>query len=631
MQARESSSEEGLAVARDRLADLHDVAAVSRRLDRLTGPVPPELWLAVAERAAAGHDTQLAVTALSSAERAGGYKPELTAAVCELRVRVLADSDADVPARVAALIAAGDSRWDAGQPDIAQQHYRAALDLRPDNPEAALKPLVGEALTLLREPADGSAPQLVDVLARLESAQARYDGDAYSAWSLHITAVLHAQLAYAAISIAAGHMWRSALIIARGLATAGDDVDWWVQLTRALQYLGCHEAALVAARQAQELDRGRPPDDDVLNAGLSTAINIGSLDTVLELMPADVENSPAWLQALAGLVRWRVGREWQLPTDAGIGLLGRAVAVDPSMLWARVLLMQAHLLTGEAELARDEAAELLAYAGERHDAEALEASAAAALVHGDLAAAERFGRELDQWESAANADGNGLEMAGAARLLAGDRGGLDDLTQSLARRRPRQSLDDWQLTVPPMLEALAGERGVSLPDLTPLTDVVTRRRAALAGWPDLVAQLADAPAGAGDPVIIGQARVMLTLLICEADGNWTDARTALHDTESVGPTVPEWPMLADRVLRGCVDSCLALRDLDQAAAAEEERLAGAPDAASAGASGHRGAPGSRRAGRRRPAAHRRRAAAGPRSARADPGRRGHAVAPRSAR
>jgi WD40 repeat protein/tetratricopeptide (TPR) repeat protein len=582
MQARESSSEEGLAVARERLADLDDVAAVSRRLDRLAGPVPPELWLAVAERAATGRGTQLAVTALSNAERAGGYNPELAAAVCELRVKVLADSDADIPARVAALIAAGDSRWDAGQPDIARQHYRAALDLRPDHPEAALKLLVGEALTVSREPVDGSAPQLMDVLARLESAQARYDGDAYAAWSLHITADLHAQLAYAAVSIAGGHMWRSALVIARGLATAGDDAGWWVELARVLQYFGCHQAALVAARRAQALDRGRPPRDDVLNARLSTAINVGSLETVLELMPADVENSPAWLQALAGLVRWRVGREWQLPTDAAIGLLGRAVAADPGMLWARSLLMQAHLLTGEAELARDEAAELLAYAGERHDAEALGTSAVAALVRGDLVAAERFGRELDQWESAANADGDGLEMVGAARLLAGDRGGLDDLTQSLARRRPRQSLDNWQLTVPPMLEALARERGVSLPDLTSLTDVVTRRRAALAGWPDLVAQVASAPAGAGDPVIIGQARAMLSLLVCEADGNWTGARTALHDPASAGPTVPEWPMLADRVLRGCVDSCLAFRDLDQAAAAEEERLARAPDAVSAG-------------------------------------------------
>ena len=564
-QAREFSSELGLAAAREGLAELASISDISSELDRLVEPVPAELWLAVAERAAAEQDIKLATSALDRAQGEALNEFELVAEICDRRVLLLADSDVGPSEQTEALMAAGDSRVVAGQPDAAQRHYQAALVLMPDNVQAALSVAGTEAATWLAKPIGESAAHLADIVGKLESLQAQHGVDPASAWSLLVAANVYAELASATEQSSADPLWRAVLAIARALAFDPAYTPGWVQLAQPLGMLGLYQGASFAAKRAGALDSGPRRGDDLLSVLISTAADIGDLHTMQELLPDDAGQDTAWFHAARAFVLWRLGSRAE-----AIGKLRLAATEDPSLLWARMLLMQAYLITGDGELARREARELTGYVGDRRDGSALGALALGALISGNLVGAERLGSELFGREGDLD-EGSGLAVAGAAKLLTG-RDGLDDLAESLGSACSPRVLDDWPLITRPVLEALAREREVSLPDLTPLQDVIARRRATLAARADSLAELADAPTGTADPAVVSQARAMLDVLIREAAPDPAGARAALHAAASAAHAVPEWPRLAERVLRTAVDDCLARGDLDDAAVAENERL-----------------------------------------------------------
>jgi len=565
-----------LSAAREGLAGLASISDISSQLHCLVGPVPAELWLAVAERTAAEQDIQSACTALDHAEHEAGDDFRLGALIRERRAELLADSNAASSEQADALLTAGDYRWQAGQPDIARRHFQAVLDLRPDDVRAALSLAGAEAATWLSKPVSESAEHLMDIVAGFESLQAQHGIDAGSAWTFLIVADLHAQLASAAEDPGTSHMWQAMLAAGRALALDPGNGACWARLSNVLGTLGLYQNAVFAAKRARDLDPGPRPGDDVTAALIQAATNVGDLQTAQELLPDDVEHRPAWIQAVGGFVWWRLGRRAE-----AIKLLRVAVTEDPNLLWAQGLLMQAYLLAGAGELARNEARQLLADIGERRDRDALSALAWGALIGGDLAGAERLGLDLARSENDTTGEGSGLAVVGMAKLLGNRADGLADLAGSLGRTRTPLALDDWQLIERPVLEALARERGIKLPDLTPLEDVIAGRRAMLARLADPLTELAEAPTGHADPVTTEQARALLNVLVLEARPDPAGARAALG-AEAVAQALPEWPGLADRVLRTYVDDCMTRGDLGEAATAEDERLAGTSLAGSAG-------------------------------------------------
>lgn len=576
IQARESSAEKSLSAAREGVAGLASTVDFSSQLDRLIEPIPPELWLALAERAASEGDTQLAETALDNAEQAMAGNFALGALICEHRVDLLANANADLSKQADALLGAGSYRLSAGQPEIAERHFQKALALRPDDVQAALSLVSAQAWTWLPKPGDESVRHQTEAIGSLESLLAKHGVDANSTWALLNAAVLHQRLMSLAADAAADHMWRAMLAIARVLAFDANQPLAWVQLADTLGTFGLYQSAAFAAKHARALEPGPPVRDEIVNSLIRAAANLGDLQAALSLFES-AESGQTWIQAVEGFVKWRLGDKAE-----AIKLLRRAVTDDPSLLWARQLLMRAYLLTGDSELARREARQLRTYLDQRRDLDSLGALAESAMISGDIAAAERLGLELAQRESDSVDEGIGLSVVGIARLLTGRADGLDDLAASIMRARTFRALDDWQLIEQPVLTNLAKDGGVRLPDLTPLEEAIARRRAKLSAWADPVAELAEASLGSADPAIVGQVRAMLHVLFREAEPNPAGARAALDAGASAAQAVPEWPRLGQRVMQTYVAYCLAHEDLDEAAAAEEERLSGASLSGSAG-------------------------------------------------
>ena len=558
------------------LAQLASLSDILSELDRLVEPIPAELWLAVAQRSAAEQNAELATAALDRGEPAAGADSELRALIWEQRSQLLASAGASSSARANALLTAGSWWLAASQPEVARPRFQAALELQPGNVQAALHLAAAEASIWLARPLGESAQHLAGALASFDELHTRHGVDASSAWSLATVASVHLKLASGAGEARLGHLWRAALAVGRAIVFDPGNAGCWVQLSDVFALLGLYHSIAFAARRAHALERSPRPSDDVLDRLISSAAGLGELQTAAELLPGDADHAPAWVQALAGYVRWRLGE-----SEAAIRLLQLATAADSSLMWARQLLMWAYLLTGDHRLARQAADGLRADLGEQASAVALNIRADAALVLGDLAGAQRLGQDLIRLERGTMDDGSGLAAVGKAALLAGRAEGLGDLGGWLDRARTPLTLDDWYRIDRPALQALARQRGVSLPDLAPLNEVISRRRATLAAWTDPLAELADAPRGTTDPLVIDQATALLSVLVREANADPAGARAALN-AGAAAAAVPEWPRLTERVIASYVASCLARGDLDEAAAAEVGRLAGAPDTSSVG-------------------------------------------------
>ena len=572
-QARAVSAEDGLAAARNGLGELAQVADLPGELDRLVEPVPPELWFAVAEQAAARRDAQ-AGAALDRAERgAGEDAPQLRAAVLELRADLLAAPDADPGARAGALVAAGHWRVDTGQPELAERHYLLARELQPDNAQAALGLVLARTPELAPEPDADSIRVATEAIAQVQAIHAEHGLDADSLWSLSSLAYWQLYLAQAAVP---GRGWQALLTAARGLAIQADRARGWLLLAEAARTLGLYQCAAFAARRARALDPAPEPDEELLASLISTAVSLGDINAVAGLLPADTEEVPGWLKGIAGYVQWRSGSR-----SAAIALLRGAVQEDPANLWAQIELVRDLLLDGQPDSARLQAAEVAARAGGRKDRDAVTAAAWSALVSGDFATAERLGGELTLFENDCCDDAEGVLLTGMAKRLAG-RDGFDDLAASLARARSGQLFDTWLRAGRPLVETLARERGIAVSDLARLDDVVRARGSVLAAWSDPVTELTQAPPGIADPDVIAQARALLGVLLREAEPAPAAARAALADGAPAGQALPEWPGLAARVRQGYVTDGLARGELGDAGSAEEERLAAVPDNDSAG-------------------------------------------------
>ena len=572
---RQAPAGQVLPSARAELGRLPSLSGILSELDRLVEPVPAELWLAVAQRSAAEQNAQLAIAALDRAQPAAGSDHELDALIWEQRSELLNSEGASLSARANALLSAGNGRLVAGQPELARRHFQAALDLDPGDVQAALRLAEAEASIWLPRPIGDSAQYLAEAAASLDALHSQHGVDLGSAWSLFTDAAVHLQLASGPGDARISHPWRAALAAARSLVFDPGDADCWIQLSDALGLLGLYQSAAFTARRAQALEPSPSPSENVLDRLISNAANLGELQTAMELLPPDADHAPARIQAVAGYVRWRLGHG-----ETAIRLLRLATTADASLTWARQLLAWAYVLTGDHGLARQAADGLRADLAEQASAVALNARADAALILGDLAGAQQLGRDLIRLERGTVDDGSGLAVVGKAALLDGHAEGLDDLAGWLERARSPLTLDDWYGIDRPALQALAQQRGGTLPDLACLDEAISRRRITLAGWADPVAELADAPRGTTDPLIIDQASALLSVLVREASADPVGAWAAL----TAGPVgaVPEWPRLTERVLVSYVADCVVRGDLDVAAAAEVERLTGAPDTSSAG-------------------------------------------------
>ncbi len=560
-QARESSADAALSTARSRVSALADVSDIISQLDRLVDSISPELWLAVAERAAADEDTKLAFVALDRAEDGAQGQFSFLALAKERRAELLARTDADSLTVAAERVRVGDCLWSADQLDSAEVQYRKAQQLNPDDVQTALS-LASVRAAKWATPTSESAPLLADALTSLDAMLER-GADESTAWALITSAALRMRLAMAGGRSSADHLWQSLLKHGRALAIFDRIPGYWTYLSDAFSNFGLYHAAVFAAVHAHTLE----PKPDSLAELIRAHANAGDLTVARELLPEMPDRELAWVRAIDGFIEWRQGSR-----SEAIETLRSAVRDDPGLSWAQVMLICAYVLTGRIPLARREARQLRASIGDRRGPEAQSDLAFSVLLSGDLDEAERIGAELTEWESHAVPRGSGLRVTGMAKLLAGRPDGLQDLIQSTALVRRLPVLDDWKLIDLPVLRELADEQGVLLPNLAPVLDEVERRRVTLKRWADPLVELAEAPAGSANVATVDQARALLDVLLREADGQLAAARGAVESAPAVVSAVPEWSALADRVRRKYVNDCVARGELTEAAAAERERL-----------------------------------------------------------
>ena len=576
-QARASSVENSLSAASERLAGLAYIADITSQLDRLVEPAPPALWLAIAERAAAEQDSQLAETAFDNAERGTLSDFELGAVIRERRAESVTAARIDPARQAEAWVAAGDYRWWNGQPDAAQAHYRRALDLHSDNVQAAISEVCAEAADCLSKPISESAPDLTRLLAKLETLQKRHGVDNDTAWSLLNVGEVHIQLARTRDGLSANHLWRAILACGRALAIDPKSAPSWTRFAEELEAFGLYQTAFFAAKHAKSLEDAAQESYALINA----AIDLGELESAShELMSEQVDDSTPSVKSMKASVRlWQA--DTAQATGEAIAQLRQAVQEDPSLMASRVLLMRAYLLTGEIDSARREARQLSASIAAPRDLFDLTALARCELICGDPSEAEKYGTQLMQWEVTSVSEGIGLALVGMAKILSSRAEGVGDLITAIGLARNPQALNEWERADLPMLSILADDQGTTLPDLASITNAIARRRDTLAAWADPFVELVEAPTGPADPVIIKRTRGILSVLLREACGDSAGARVALDANWAAADTVPEWPGLAERVLQAYVRDCLESGDLDSALTAEKARLQ-ALDSGSAG-------------------------------------------------
>lgn len=558
-QRRETDGDAALAAARDWLSGVSSIVDILSQVERLIEPAPPELWLAVAERAADEHDLELAKTALDRAQSEAGDQQALLADICERRARTLAAADGDAAEVAKAWASAGDYRWSAGDAAKAVQHYRAALDIEPDNLDAALSEVGAQAW--LRS-AESDPPR--DVLAALLGKVAELQAgrlDAATSWSLRINAQICGRLALMGEESSGDYRWEALLAIARGLIFEPEMARNWTDLAEMLGNATLLVAAVAAARRGFALSEATAQREELIRA----VINVGDLDAGRELLAAHEDRSGPWIRAVDGFLRWHGGGG-----ATAIELLRDATRDEPALTWARRLLMRAYLFSGEPDLAKREARQLRAYMGGKRDSEGLNTLAQCALISGDLTKAEQLSARLAADENPTIAS-NGWSLLGVVKLLTGRPEGVEDYIRAVSVAHVPDQLDDWARLDEPMLRALAAERGVPMPDVSAITDAVARRLEQIRGRMDPLAELRDAPAE--DSPAAPQARALVGVLLSEATLDAAATLAALDAARPVAAQVPEWPRLADRVRRSFVADCRRRGDLDEAISSEQARLA----------------------------------------------------------
>ena len=335
---------------------LPPVADPEGALDVLILPVPDEIWLAAAGRAAREHDYAAARRLAGRISASAGAL--LAAEAADLRVRIAKQAEEPAGAVAGSLSAAGLSNAIAGQTQHAIDQYTEALQLVSDHQDATLG--LADALLVASwgKPLGEVAGQFHRAVELLDTDYARHPLEARTSWSLMTYSYLASVLSnQAAAEARARELWRAPIAAARAIAFDPSQAQRWVRLAEALGELNCDHAAAVLSGHAIRLD---PGDQVVWRNRIATLTSLGEAGAALELLgKAARESGDGWFSAVRAIVLKAFDREASGPGEAARldearNAANDALRIEPQNLWYHLVRADVLLRAGKADLAEED-------------------------------------------------------------------------------------------------------------------------------------------------------------------------------------------------------------------------------------------------------------------------------------
>lgn len=441
-----------------------------------TRDTPPEIWLAVGERALREEDLALLESSLTRAEEAadpGDYA--LRAEVEEVRVDGGQMTGMDRTGLLTALISAGSYRVWADNYDRARQHFEQALKLDPDNIDASIRLADCLLVTVGNQPLAQGRHEIQHAIDLIAKARGSGGLDPSLSWGYLDEAVAHRLLARGLGTQTRTHHWLAFLAVCRSLVHEPADPGRWSELATSADGLSLSRVSLACAEHAVEIAGGAM---GATNALIMSQTNAGLLHEALELVG---EESSPWYDAMRGYIVLR------LKDPATAVEILTAATIDPNWSWVTETLVTALLLTGRDDEAKAKAQALLAQSSSRLDErDPLSSAALAALVVGDVAQAETLTHRLQAMDQGRDF----LWTVATIRLICGDEpGALAALEERTVNAATIRELDEWSSIVGPQIRHLAEREGARVPSFEGIDRAVEMRRTELERISDPIEQL----------------------------------------------------------------------------------------------------------------------------------------------
>lgn len=450
-----------LGAARAAVVALESLADVDAELGVLLDPAP-ELWHAVAERAAAEGDTQ---TCRHGIEQVAADPSRADGTLRASAAEILASIEVEPDAQVEALTQAGDARSGAGQFRLAADCYRRAM--RVDGASDRLHALAALSLADIVAVTSQSLPyrevaaELDEAIRLARSVGEHLDLAGSESWCYLVIAVLDKQLARAEDQPKSALMHEALLASARAVAFLPDAASRWAALGDAADELDLEHLAYECFARTGSIT------GDLAHSGIArTLANMGRFDEVVTVLDG-IDDT--WEACARGFAYVRSGR----PAEA-VREFESLAEVDPTWAWAWASHVLA-LLTLERQ--DDALAVVRGWLGQldnqQREMSGLAAQALAAFVAQDVPALLSAGERL---RAAEGQDGGDGQNAIARALLLGGRTAeaVDAWTLLLESATNPLAVTDWARLERPLIESMLG----TLPDEVARIDEVARRRLA---------------------------------------------------------------------------------------------------------------------------------------------------------
>lgn len=465
--------------ARALVDELPAMAGLEGALDVLILPVPDEIWLAAADRAARERDFGAAGRL---AGRIGpGADPLLAAAAADLQARIGEAAGSGTGTVAGLLSAAGLANAVAGRAQLAIERYTAALTLVGDHQDATLG--LADALLVAGwgKPMRDVAGQFHQAVELLDACYARHPLDTRSSWSLMTYSYLASGLSnQAAAQARARELWRAPVAAARAIAFDPSQAARWVRLAETLIEVNCLQAAAVISSHATKL---APGDPLALRNRIATLANLGQADAALALLgQAAPEAGDGWYSAVRAIVlqisaRGRSGQASAERLGEALAAANEAVRIEPLHPWYHLVRGNLLCRVGKDGLAGEDF-EYLWRESRLDQADGLGFAARAAVelqLGSDAVALSTQALEL-----AAATAGDYTEWfnRGAALALDGDSQGLPCLDAAVRLAMTPLAIDHLHTRLDHLTAVLRGNSGA--PDLTGVARALGDRSAQIA-------------------------------------------------------------------------------------------------------------------------------------------------------
>ncbi len=520
-----------LDTARTAIALLPVLVDFEAELGRLVSPPPTELLVAVAERALREGDLDIHLRALERAESQPPFDgPPMEAIVAELRIVSADERNLPVDQRIAWRMFAADARIATGELDLAAEHFLAAHELDPADPDIALRLADCRIGVAAAQPLSSSRSVVEQALEMIVDSRKRTPLRPDPSWSYLAEAQARGRLAQSTDPADLEHGWLAFIAVCRSIAHEPQSSDPWSELSIAAVQISLYRVADLSSVRALELESY---SERLKLQRVHTLINLGDNQQAWTILTA--LEPTLWNRALEGVLEARFGRY-----DDAIATL-RAASVDREWSGAASTLVTSLLLTDRISEALSEAAKLKQVWSDRLDEfDGVLACAAANQALGFFPEA----RELADGVSASDVDGTAQVLVATSDLLMGDAKAVDALASCFAETSAPFLLDAWHGSVKSELVVLARRHEVDLPALDVVDVAVDRRQAELDARRD---PLDDFDCSAREHVsasALHAARSFAIPLIMIARGDYEGAAAALERSMREWPDDPELQQLA---------------------------------------------------------------------------------------